>query len=35
MSKNGNYNLFIYGKQKGGSRVVGSKKTKKIIGKKK
>ena len=32
---NGNMNAFIYGKPKGGSRIVGNKKTRKIIGKKK
>ena len=32
---NGSMQAFIYGKQKGGSRIVGNKKTRKVIGKKK
>lgn len=35
MSKKGNFNAYIYGTPKGGSRIVGNKKPKKIIGKKK
>ena len=35
MSKKGNFNAFIYGKQKGSSRLVGNRKTRKVTGKKK
>ena len=35
MAKKGNFDAFIYGKTKGGSRVVGNRKTRKVIGKKK
>lgn len=35
MSKKGNFNLFMYGQQKGGSRFVGNRKKRKITGKKK
>lgn len=35
MSKKGNMSVFIYGKQKGSSRFVGNRKTRKITGKKK
>lgn len=35
MAKTGDMNLFIYGVQSNGSRKVGSKKKRKVIGKKK
>lgn len=35
MAKNGNMQAFIYGTPKGGSRLVGNKKKRKVIGKKK
>jgi hypothetical protein len=35
MAKKGNMNAFIYGTVKGGSRLVGNKTKRKVIGKKK